>query len=66
MDDLDALLNQFVRMGTRDHDELVNQFCTIIPSAEADIARFFLEANGWTLQVNNHFFLGIQVAMRNS
>lgn len=51
MDDLDALLSSFVKLGTTDHDELVQQFQTIVPAAERDVAAFFLEANNWGLPV---------------
>eukprot|EP00050_Salpingoeca_kvevrii_P000322 m.145954 g.145954 ORF g.145954 m.145954 type:complete len:73 (-) comp10086_c2_seq6:1084-1302(-) len=46
----DELLTLFASMGTTDHDTLVTQF-TQVAGADPDTARFFLEANNWSLQV---------------
>eukprot|EP00050_Salpingoeca_kvevrii_P000319 m.145921 g.145921 ORF g.145921 m.145921 type:complete len:274 (-) comp10086_c2_seq4:306-1127(-) len=45
----DELLTLFASMGTTDHDTLVTQF-TQVAGADPDTARFFLEANNWSLQ----------------
>jgi len=37
-------------MGTTDRDTILKQFQAIVPGVEAEVARFFLEANSWTLQ----------------
>jgi len=50
MNEAEELLLMFQKMGTTDHEQLIKQFQTIIPSAETDISRFFLEANNWSLQ----------------
>uniref|UniRef100_A0A6B2LFF1 Nbr1 FW domain-containing protein n=1 Tax=Arcella intermedia TaxID=1963864 RepID=A0A6B2LFF1_9EUKA len=40
----------FQKMGTTDHDTLVRQFQTIVPGVEVEIAKFYLDANSWSLQ----------------
>jgi len=50
MNDAEELLLMFQKMGTTDHDTILKQFQTIIPSVQNDVARFFLEANNWSLQ----------------
>eukprot|EP01129_Flabellula_baltica_P014829 TRINITY_DN7224_c0_g1_i1.p1 TRINITY_DN7224_c0_g1~~TRINITY_DN7224_c0_g1_i1.p1 ORF type:complete len:256 (-),score=35.26 TRINITY_DN7224_c0_g1_i1:29-796(-) len=54
---MEDLLNKFLSLGTTDHNELVNQFCAVIPDASDDVARFFLEASNWSLQnsVSSYF-----------
>lgn len=46
----DDLLSMFMSMGTSDHEQLVQQFCTVIPGCPQEQAEFFLEANAWSLQ----------------
>lgn len=42
------LLHQFSRMGTTDHDELVNQLQKILGNQlNYNTARFFLDMNNW-------------------
>eukprot|EP01128_Nolandella_sp_AFSM9_P005255 TRINITY_DN2512_c1_g3_i1.p1 TRINITY_DN2512_c1_g3~~TRINITY_DN2512_c1_g3_i1.p1 ORF type:complete len:258 (+),score=68.46 TRINITY_DN2512_c1_g3_i1:111-776(+) len=48
--DIESLLQGFMAMGTTDHGTLVEQFRTIIPSCEVQVAQFFLDANNWSLQ----------------
>lgn len=43
-------MNLFMTMGTNPHDALIEQFTSIIPEASPEAARFFLEANAWSLQ----------------
>jgi len=50
MDAAEELMLMFQKMGTTDHDTLLKQFLTIIPGLDEEVARFFLEANSWTLQ----------------
>lgn len=45
------LLHQFSRMGTTDHDELVNQLQKVLGNQlNYTTARFFLDMNNWNLQ----------------
>jgi hypothetical protein len=46
-------------MGTTDRDTLLEQFCTIVPGLQRELAVFFLEANAWSLQVTEHFSFDI-------
>lgn len=42
------LLHQFSRMGTTDHDELVNQLQKVLGNQlNYNTARFFLDMNNW-------------------
>ncbi|KJE89742.1 hypothetical protein CAOG_01172 [Capsaspora owczarzaki ATCC 30864] len=49
-DDANDLLLMFQSMGTSDHDTLLQQFRIILPDADEESCRFFLEANNWSLQ----------------
>lgn len=47
------LLHQFSRMGTTDHDELVNQLQKVLGNQlNYTTARFFLDMNNWYVAVN--------------
>jgi len=49
-DDAFKLLEMFQKLGTTDHDTLIQQFRQIVPDANPDAVRFYLEASNWTLQ----------------
>jgi hypothetical protein len=48
-DDADSLLSMFSRLGTTDHDVLIQQFQTILPGIATEVADFFLSASDWVL-----------------
>jgi hypothetical protein len=48
-DDADSLLSMFSRMGTTDHDVLIQQFQQILPGTANEVADFFLSASDWVL-----------------
>lgn len=53
------LLHQFSRMGTTDHDELVNQLQKVLGNQlNYNTARFFLDMNNWYVHYN---FINIHV-----
>jgi len=49
-DDAFKLLEMFQKLGTTDHDTLIQQFQQIVPDANPEAVRFYLEASNWTLQ----------------
>lgn len=52
------LLHQFSRMGTTDHDELVNQLQKVLGNQlNYTTARFFLDMNNWWVNLRQFFFL---------
>lgn len=60
------LLHQFSRMGTTDHDELVNQLQKVLGNQlNYNTARFFLDMNNWYVclftsdQFSSEFFVSL-------
>ena len=49
MDGLDDLMAAFAGVNVDDHGELVEKFAQVL-GADADSARFFLEASSWNLE----------------
>lgn len=59
------LLHQFSRMGTTDHDELVNQLQKVLGNQlNYNTARFFLDMNNWNLQAAVGFYLDYYSGMK--
>lgn len=57
-------------MGTTEHATLVEQFVSVVPTADRTTAQFYLEANNWTLQAAIASFfenggMNVQVSQRN-
>lgn len=51
------LLHQFSRMGTTDHDELVNQLQKVLGNQlNYTTARFFLDMNNWYSVTTLHIY----------
>lgn len=64
------LLHQFSRMGTTDHDELVNQLQKVLGNQlNYNTARFFLDMNNWfvsqfqNIKIFDSFFTVVAVAV---
>lgn len=65
------LLHQFSRMGTTDHDELVNQLQKVLGNQlNYNTARFFLDMNNWYVclftsdQFSSEFFVSLSWKFR--